>query len=151
MSFIARVVVRIYARRSLYLDDYIVLIGVMCLCAATGLVYKGLDKYFRGHALANDPSLFTLSPNQIDELLKPYLFVYTALVWTAIFAVKFSFLAFFKKLTERMTNIHTYYWIVVVIIVISWLFIMVEPFIICPQFGSNTRSIISLPSILERR
>lgn len=149
MSFIARIGARIHTSRSLYLDDYIVLAGVICLCAAAGIVFKNSNNYSLGNAALQDPSLSNMSPHQIDELFKPYKYIYAALIWTTIFAVKFSFLIFFKKLIERVTKIHTYYWIVIVITVISWLFTLVEPFIICPHFGYSTRRIISIPPIFE--
>lgn len=142
-SVIARVALRIYSRRSLFLDDYIVLAGVICLCAASGLLYGYCDYYFLSGALKKDPSLFfQLESDQLGKLLKvstTYVHAFLAFIWTTIFAVKFSFLAFFKKLIERVTKIHTYYWIVVAITGISWPFLVVEPFILCHYFGPSAR------------
>ena len=142
---------RIHVRRSLYLDDYIVLAGAMCLCAATGLVYRNCDNYFLGDAMQLDHSLFLkVSPDRTNELLKSsytYLYAFLALIWTTIFVVKLSFLAFFKRLIERVTKIQKYYWIVVVITLISWIFLVVEPLILCPHFGYDSCRILLLPSV----
>ena len=142
--------IRIRARRNLYLDDYVVLAGVMCLCAATGLLYHYCDYYFLSGALKRDPALFVhLTPAQLKNLLKistTYIHAFLAFIWTTIFAVKFSFLIFFKKLIERVTKIQTYYWIVVAITLISWPFLVVEPLILCHYFGAEARKTLLVPS-----
>jgi len=55
--------------------------------------------------------------------------------WTAIFLVKFSFLAFFRQLTAQVYDVHRCYWVVVALTVLSWMTTVVEPFIMCPWFG----------------
>lgn len=144
---------RIYSRRKLFLDDYFVLFGVISLCAAFGLLYGYSDYYFLSGALKKNPSLFLLlQSDQLNKLLKvstTYVHAYLAFIWTTIFAVKFSFLAFFWHLIDRVTGIHTYYWIVVVTTAISWPFLVVEPFILCHEFGPNARRIL-LPLTFER-
>ena len=79
-----------------------------------------------------------MKPGQLEYLLEistTKIHAFLAFIWTTIFAVKFSFLAFFKKLIERVSKIHTYYWIVVAITAVSWPFLVVEPFILCHHFG----------------
>lgn len=129
-SVIARVGFRIHADRSLYLEDYIVLLGAMCLSASTGIIY-----IFLIDALQRNPLLLQkASADQINDLLKtPFAPIYAclALSWTSIFAVKFSFLVFFRKLIDRVTKIHTLYWIVIIITLLSWLFMVVEPLTLC--------------------
>ena len=153
-SVIARVGLRVYSRRSLFLDDYIVLVGVICLCAASGLLYGYCDYYFLSGALQKDPSLFLqLEPDQTKKMFQAtttYVHAYLAFIWTTIFAVKFSFLAFFFKLIERVTKIHTYYWIVVAITGISWPFLIVAPFISCHYTGPDVRKILLFPLAFEK-
>lgn len=67
-----------------------------------------------------------------------YLYAYLSLLWTATFAVKFSFLAFFRQLIQSVANIRMYFWIVVVFTTVSWMFVIAEPFILCHQFGMET-------------
>lgn len=68
-----------------------------------------------------------------------YVIVYVgfALTWTTIFAVKISFLIFFKKLINRVTKILTYYWIVSIITLLSWLFNVLEPFVMCKDLNQT--------------
>lgn len=113
----------------------------MCLCAATGIIYNKCDLIFLAHILQNNPTLLSkASVSQIKTLVEsssaiPH--VVHALGWTTIFAVKFSFLAFFKQLINRVTKIHAYYWIVGIITLLSWLFMIFEPFILCPQINKS--------------
>lgn len=111
------------------------LLGAMCLCAAVGITYHECEVGFMIQNLQRNPSLRSqLSANQVKRLLKTPFAVFhafMALSWTAIYAVKISFLVFFKKLITCVSKIHTYYWIVGVITLLSWVFVVVEPFIIC--------------------
>lgn len=112
-----------------------VLFGAMCLSAAIGIVYQKCDFGFLVSALQNDSSFaLKLNANQIIDLTTtPFaiLHAFFALTWTAIFAVKFSFLIFFKKLITRVTKIQPYYWTVGAIVMVSWLFMVVEPLAVC--------------------
>ena len=57
------------------------------------------------------------------------------LSWTATYAVKFSFLALFKQLISRLSKkINIYSWIIVGFTLLSWAYIVAEPFILCPGF-----------------
>lgn len=136
-SVIGRLGYRYHTRRSLFLDDYIVLIGAMCLCAAIGILYKHYEFIFFTEFALNTSSFESkANANQIRILLTtPYSAFYAPLVltWTTIFAVKFSFLIFFKKLISRVTTIHTYYWIVGIVTLLSWLFMLFEPLILCKK------------------
>jgi len=41
-------------------------------------------------------------------------------------------------LTEQIYNIYVYFWVVVGITVLSWMVVLVEPFIVCPYFGFDS-------------
>ncbi len=148
-SVIARIGLRIHARRSLYPDDYIVLCGAMCLCGSIGLVYKQCDFNFLIATIQVNPSVLSqASADQLQDLLNtPFanIFAFMTLSWTAIFAVKFSFLVFFKKLITRVSNIRIYYWIVGIVNLLSWLFITTEPLILCRHPQESFGTVYSRP------
>ena len=131
----------------------IVLMGAMCLCATIGILYKYCDFVFLLHALRSNPSLFSkLDADQIKDLLKiPFavLHVFFAFTWTTIFAVKLSFLVFFKKLISRVTKIHTYYWFVVIITLLSWLFMVLEQLVLCSYPSKGVDRPYSTPSSIS--
>lgn len=61
---------------------------------------------------------------------------YFCLTWTTMFAVKFSFLALFWHLIHRVSVwLSRYYCAVVGTCVVSWMFVIVEPFVLCHYFG----------------
>ena len=140
-SLIGRLGFRIHTRRSLYLDDYVVLIGALCLSVSTGLAYKNCEFLFVTDAIQRNPSLLSkANADQIQilsEIRYSALYVSLAFSWTTIFAVKISFLIFFKKLINRVTKIHAYYWSVAFITLLSWLFMVFEPFVLCQNPNQN--------------
>ena len=135
-----RLALRIFTRRKLFLDDYILLFGLACLGAATGLVYSFSQLIFLSNAVRLDSTVFpTLDEtNQLINSLK-IIDSFLALIWTTTFAVKLSFLVFFKQLIERVSKkITIYYWVVVVFTIVTWMFLVSEAFILCPYFGLKT-------------
>lgn len=74
---------------------------------------------------------------QLEQPLFKYLKLsdtYYVMTWTAIFAVKFSFLFFFRVLIRRVRAITLYWQIVSVVTVLVWVYCIAGSFIICPYF-----------------
>jgi len=61
-------------------------------------------------------------------------YIYISLVWMTIFAVKFSFLFFFKNLVRCIRSMTIYRWILTVGTGVAWAFGIAQPFISCPLF-----------------
>lgn len=134
----ARIVMRWRLRRRLYLDDFFLIFGLACLCGATGLILVSVRKIFLTEALLVDQSFLlplegALSVmNTAPAIINYFLF----LTWTVVISVKFSFLALFKLLIQRISwKVTFYYWFVVAFTVITWIYMVSEAFIICPAFG----------------
>ena len=77
-----------------------------------------------------------LPPDFIDEVLwlQKLTYAFLAVTWSAIFAVKFSFLAFFKTLVRRLQCITIYWRWVVGITAIVYALSVCDVFIPCPRF-----------------
>lgn len=134
----ARIGMRWRFRQRLYLDDYFLLLGLACLCGATGIILVSARKIFVAEALLVDPLfLWTIErvlaiASTAPAIIHSFLF----LTWTVVIAVKFSFLALFRLLIQRISwKITFYYWFVVVFTVITWIYMVSEAFIACPAFG----------------
>lgn len=117
--------------------------AMICLGAATGLAYWLCDPLFLSTAARSNPEILRYMEiaQMIAQMTKDTKVAqsYFALEWTAIIAVKFSFLTFFKALfppTSRKLII--YYWITVAVTIITWMFVVSEPFIACPNYGEDT-------------
>src|SRR4051794_10310411 len=102
LSVIGRVGLKIYHRRNFRPDDYIMFFGTASLITATGVLYSQFDNLYLGPALQADPSLILeLDADDINNLINNEITsvdTFYPLLWTCIFSVKFSFLAFFKQM-----------------------------------------------------
>lgn len=136
----ARIGMRWRLRQRIYLDDFFLLFGLACLCGATGIILVCVRKIFLTEALLVQP-LFKLTfegarslGNTAPGIIHSFLF----LTWTVIFSVKFSFLALFRLLIQRISwKITFYYWFVVVFTVLTWIYMVSEAFFVCPAFGTQ--------------
>lgn len=113
------------------------LVGAICLCVATGMIYKYCEFIFLVDAMRSHSHILSkANADQVRILFEtPYAVLHAlfAFTWTTIFAVKFSFLIFFKQLINHVTRLHNYYWIVGIITSLSWLFMVVEPLVLCSE------------------
>lgn len=140
LAVVGRLLIRVYTRRRLFLDDAFVIFGLGCLCTATALSYHMARSLPLEEALRHYSDL-VISAEQTQSLLGDMEFAASifCLVWTTTFAVKFSFLVLFWQLIQRVSKWLTrYYWAVVGTCVISWLFVISEPFMLCQYFGLSS-------------
>lgn len=130
-------VTRVYTRRRLFLDDAFLIFGLICLCAATTLSYMFARTMFVKEAMQRYPNV-VIPPDQYKPLESAMAVgvSFLCLTWTTMYAVKFSFLALFWNMVQKMSKcLSRYYWGVVATCVISWMFMICEPFILCRYFG----------------
>ncbi|MCJ1310453.1 hypothetical protein MMC25_004117 [Agyrium rufum] len=121
---LGRFVVRVRTFNRLLVDDLILLFACLTLIASTSLTYIDLvnDIYEQD----------TLDQVFENEKLQA---IDTVLFWATIFAVKFSFLAFFRGLINRMSDLTKWWWCVLLITIPSAGICMCVNFIACPYIG----------------
>ena len=139
----ARTFFRVKQSRRLELDDVFLILAIITLSAFVGVIYTIRDLMY----LSVYVSLGTEDPGfPLDgtfDPIKSFRFygimdeAASVLVWTSIFAIKFSFVFFFRKLTRRVRGIKIWWWIVVVALVPCALICMFLGFIICPTLDCN--------------
>lgn len=135
-----RIVTRIYTRRRLFLDDAFLVFGLACLCAATVLCYRSVRTLCLVEALQRYSDII-IPVDQIKPLLNAMAIGVSVLclTWTTTFAVKFSFLTLFWHLIQRTSKwLNRYYWAVTGTCLISWMFVICAPFVLCHYFGADT-------------
>lgn len=140
MVVIARVIIRVHTRCQLRLDDYFILFGLSCLCAATAILLSIVRELFLAEALGIDPTikLTTGDIQSIADMIVMQL-SFRSLAWTTIVCVKFSFLALFRLLIRRLPGgIIIYYWVVVVCTSLAWLFLVSVDWLTCRNFGTTS-------------
>ena len=134
-TLVARILTQISTRRRLYLDDFFIILGFIILSGSTYLVLHFARSNFVTEAVFT--GLIQYVP--INDLLTlkdsiPVMQTFVFLSWSAIFCVKFSFLALFKVLIRRLSRRLTiYYWVVVGVTVVTWIFLASDIFIYCPR------------------
>lgn len=139
-----RLVIRIYTRRRLFLDDAFLVFGMACLSAATVLCYRMVRTLCLIDALQRYPDII-IPVDQFKPLLHAMAIGVSVLclTWTTTFVVKFSFLILFWHLLQRTSKrLKKYYWVVTGTCVISWMFVICEPFVLCHYFGVDTGGLI---------
>ena len=127
LAFTARMVHRLKTRLRLSLEDYVLMFGVACLSAVTGILYRFTRIVFLFEATAGARPIYYIFTIQDIILLEEESSIILigsvgmCLVWTVIYSVKFFFLALFRLLISRVsTRISIYFWVVVAVTTLFW-------------------------------
>lgn len=137
---VGRVAIRLRYQKTLAVDDAFLIFAVVCLCAAVGLLFAFISSMYLIEALiTNDPNA-TITSDIFDQVesFRKLSTAFLVLSFTAIFAVKFSFLFLFKALIRNVRKIKIYWWTVLVTTAVVWAFGVVEFFLPCPSFGPES-------------
>ncbi|MCJ1263648.1 hypothetical protein MMC22_003518 [Lobaria immixta] len=109
----ARTVIRVQKFGRVFVDDYFFFLAVVCLIASNGIYFWMVPSVYNFAAM---PA--RLEPLPADFIKSATLaniaYVPTDLAWTTVFAVKFSFLFFFRNLIRRLRNLEILWWCVLV-------------------------------------
>lgn len=134
-----RTALRMHSQKRLNLDDAFLLFACAALTAATPVLYRTIAPlYFLQELASGDLNTTTLSQSSdinVDAQVHWYKLLhvtYEALIWTAIFSVKFSFLAFFRHIVDRIPSLMLHWKIVGVINIVACAFCVCLPFMTCP-------------------
>lgn len=133
----ARTVIRVYKFRRVFVDDYFLFIAVASLIASTGILLRNLQPLY--YIATVSAGLEPLSLEYINSSTDTSNFfdALECLSWTTLFAVKFSFLFFFRNLIKRLRDLEILWWCVLVICVpVAGVWICL-PFIECPYVGKS--------------
>ena len=112
-----RTVIRVRLGQGLEIDDGLLFLACICITASTVLFYITISDFYVLDHLVTDPA-FALSHDdsvQILDWLRKMGVAYEFLSQFAIFAIRLSFLSFFRRLIDRLGGI-VYYWMVTVFV-----------------------------------
>ncbi|KAF2742644.1 hypothetical protein M011DRAFT_529752 [Sporormia fimetaria CBS 119925] len=136
LSVIARFAIRLFGRRKIQLDDALVLLAAMMLAVAFAVVMKITDTMYLIEAMNKKVTIpFREEIPDVLDVIK-WAFIFAAMNWTSVYLVKFAFMAFFRPLVFGSSRrLKQYYWAIIGILAVSWVYTIINPFIICPHFG----------------
>ncbi|PSN63928.1 hypothetical protein BS50DRAFT_623600 [Corynespora cassiicola Philippines] len=135
-----RILIRLYTRRKLFLDDIFLILGFFSLIGGTILLKQVPVFYLVLATLQGDFWATVLSFKKINDVIKQwdYIYAYFVFLWTSIYAVKGCYFAFFAQFRRTMTRtFNWYYWIAVGFSVVCWIWSCVALTIACPYFGDG--------------
>lgn len=137
---VGRIVIRLHYQRSLAVDDAFLIFAVVSLIVALGLLFAFISSMYLVEALiTNDPNI-VIPSDILDQVarVRKLTTVFNMLTFNTAMAVKFSFLFLFKTLIRNVRNMKIYWWTVVLITAAAWAFGIVEFFLLCPSYGSDS-------------
>ena len=137
MAAMVRTVLRLRKHRRLFIDDIFLLLACVFLTVATTILYVASSQFYVKYT-----DWLLLRPDVVQKKVLFYQrmsFTYIPLSWAAIFAVKFSFICFFRTLVDRLRCMIIYWKIVVVVTAICFCICASEAGIECPHFDIKSR------------
>lgn len=119
LAYFGRTVVR-YRHQKLLLDDVFLFLGVLCLCAAFGLLVKFAEITYT--LLGPHVGVWYISPNYESRMMQwsKISYAYFSLTYSLLFSVKLSFLFFVRILVRRVHKMTIYWWTILAIMLIAW-------------------------------
>jgi hypothetical protein len=145
VAAIARFILQIKVHRRLHVDDYFLLLACLCVTAGTVLGYINVGNLYWSEDLSLNPtrliSLLTSTEdlvNRVNAYERLY-YTYGALLFAAIFAVKFAYLTFFRQLVARLRPLLIYWRVVLATTIISFLVAIISVYLGCEKWGLEAR------------
>ena len=137
IAFVIRSYIRIRIYKKVFVEDFLLLFAVVCLCVATALAYVTLPGQYASlqvilHGFDNGLAFGLLG--KIPEVSKEEN-VASTIWWLVIFPVKLAFLFFFRRLISRMRGLNLWWWCSTAFTVIAGLVCVVANWLTCPYFS----------------
>ena len=136
--------IRLRYQNQLLIDDVFLYFGVICLCAAMGLLVEFSNDIFTDEALRMNPLKIDLTSNYSSQLhrFQKMQNAYLVFTYTTIFSVKLSFLFFFRTLVRQARQMMIYWWTVLFTMIVAWILcIIVGTCITCPYYDIRCSTI----------
>ena len=115
ISVCARYYIRLAVQKEFGLDDAFLAFGTACLVAAMAVQYINMDNMYLTEAITYAPTRFAFQPQDLDRVFEFRKLVTASMIltWVSMMSVKFSFLALFRHLIDRIPPLIKYWRIVV--------------------------------------
>jgi hypothetical protein len=120
-------------------DDYLLIFACITLTGATAVMQWGTEATYEAVSLSTDPLHPGLTENLNDMLVKfqRTLFSYLTLTYATIFAAKFSYLYFFRRLIDRLKPLIIYWRVVCGFTATVCIVCIIQSIVECPYVDSR--------------
>ena len=138
----ARTAIRFHKGQQHIIDESLLLFACLCLVAATVMLYIIVSPMYEmimaEAAVKANPGLRQGLPiDSFTEMVSRYFYAFGALIWGVAFAVKFSYLHFFRLLIDRQKSLVNFWKVAMVINLIAAVFNICSTFMSCPKLGNQ--------------
>ena len=136
-----RLVLQLKSYRHLRVEDYFLIFACISLTASTILGYANVSSLYWDQELNYNPTrYFYLIEQHVDvaahiNAYERLYYSYPSLLWTTIFSVKFAYLAFFRRLVDRVRPLVIHWRIIVGLSVVSFPVCVVSDYVVCVKRG----------------
>ena len=123
--------IRLRLQRRLFVDDAFLFLGLICLCASVGLIWRSSYGIFAQTEAFDRFDTIAHSTWGLDRFGGVYIIV----TYITIYFIKLSFLFFFRILVRRDRKMTIYWWTVLAIIIVTLcVSIIIVVFPLCTVF-----------------
>ena len=150
VSASTRLVLQLKTYRRLQVDDCLLIFACVCLTTSTVLGYVNVKSLYWDQALNYNPTFpFYLMKEHVD--IKAHVityqrpsYSYPALLWATIFSVKFAYLAFFRRLVDRVRPLIIYWRIILGLSAVSFPVCIISIYVVGWKWGQAAGQNLSL-------
>lgn len=139
LGALTRLVIQLKTHRRLQVDDYFLIVACTSLTASTILSYVKVRDLYWSQTLNYDSEVSLLYMKKQTETaghINTYQLLYNSyvsLLWTTIFAVKFAYLIFFRRLVDRLRPLIIYWRFIVGLSAVSFPVCVVTVYVSCNE------------------
>lgn len=140
LGILGRFYIRLRIHKQFSIDDGILILGTCCLISSLGMTFSEIDYMYTVEALTlGEMTISQLPPAYPDRVIYYRKMNNASLIltWLTIVSIKFSFLALFKKLIDRIRPLVVYWWIIAVFNGAVAIYGATVPILACPALSST--------------
>ncbi|KAL8637927.1 MAG: hypothetical protein Q9228_004859 [Teloschistes exilis] len=141
IAAIARLMLQFKAHRRFFLDDWLLIFATVCLTTSTVIGYVKVGTLYWSQELNyNEFRVIELISQHVDlaahiNAFQRLYFTYPTVLWLSIFAIKFAYLAFLRRLVDRIKPLIGHWRIVVCITSVSFPVCIISVYVSCDKWG----------------
>lgn len=141
ITAMARLILQFKAHRRFYLDDWLLVFATVCLTTSTVLGYVKVGTLYWSQELNyNESRISELISQHVDlaahiNAFQRLYYTYPTVLWLSIFAIKFAYLAFLRRLVDRIKPLIGHWRIVVCITSLSFPVCVISVYVSCNKWG----------------
>ena len=134
---VGRIFTRIHLNHKIFVEDGLHFFAVVTLIAGTILTYVDIPYIYLQQNVQSGAE--APPADLVQQLIKSVKIQDSAVILlsTAIFAVKLSFMIFFRSLLRRVKNMMIWWWFVLIVVIPSTLVLICSNFISCSYYDER--------------